>query len=267
MLTEKDLSQLRDKGISVDKLEEQVENFKKGFPFIELLKPATPDDGIISFDQNEAAELAALYDGKMKSLNLVKFVPASGAASRMFKHLYRFLEEPESKEKDESELFQADSIQSPYYFIKHLQDFAFYEDLKKKISVDGYNLEFEKENKNYRLIIEYLLNEKGLNYSSLPKALLLFHKYRDGARCSIEEHLVEGVMYCNNLKDEVNLHFTVSPEHIPDFNTVLPGLIIEYERKFEVRFQIGLSVQKPSTDTVAVDMENDLFRDDDESIC
>lgn len=232
---EKDLKQIRDRKSELSTIEAQLENFRTGFPFIKAVRPATISDGILRLDEEKLEKYQTLFHKKAK--NLLKFVPASGAASRMFKSLY--------SAKDEGKVDA--SVQQ---FEENLQKFAFYNSLSTFIKED-----------TLKGKLNALLTPQGLDYGNLPKGLLEFHSYPEKARTAIEEHLVEGALYANH-KGRVKLHFTVSPEHKKKFKTLIDQVKEEYERKYEVKYSISFSEQKSSTDTIAVDAKNEPFRDD-----
>ncbi len=237
MFTEKDLSQIEARGAKMNTILEQIENFKTEFPYLNVIKAATIDDGMIQLGDEKAAKLARDFDDQIFGKKLLKFVPASGAASRMFKSLFAALEE--------------DKIdKSVNQFLERLQDFAFYDSLVKSIG---------SESADHKTILKHLLTAEGLDYGSLPKGLLEFHKYGTETRTPAEEHLVEGAKYAN-AGGKVNLHFTVSPEHRSKFNALIDSVLAKYEATFGVKYNISFSEQKPSTDTIAVDLENKPFR-------
>jgi hypothetical protein len=266
MLTNQDIEQIKQKGISEALIEKQIENFKKGFPFAKLTAPATKDNGVQVYDESEINALAAFYDREMSKYRLLKFVPASGAASRMFKHLFEFMESYRGTDEDLEKLNADRGFNSVWYFINHIHKFAFIDDLKTVLNKDGLDLDQLLDEKKYGLVIQYLLTDKGLGYASLPKGLIKFHKYDDNARTSLGEHLVEGAHYAMDANREVHIHFTVSPEHRKKFDELINAVSPFYEQKFDVKYRISFSEQKPSTDTLAVDMENNPFRQDDGSL-
>jgi hypothetical protein len=267
MFTEKDLQQIKSKGITVETVEKQIKNFKKGFPYIKLAAPATVGNGIHRFSEEETAALAAKFDADFADYRILKFVPASGAASRMFKVLFEFMENYKG-EKEDIEKFEADkSFNSPYQFINNLKKFAFFEDLKNALYDAGLPHPDDLiENKDFKTILEYFLTEKGLGYAQLPKGLLLFHKYDDGARLAVEEHLVEGAHYATDNDGTARIHLTVSPEHQEKFEKAIAERKGKYEEKFGIKFEVQYSQQKPSTDMIAVDMNNEPFRKEDSSL-
>ncbi len=253
MFSKKDLEQIKDKNIDIKTVNKQIENFKNGFPYANIQKPATVGDGIIKLSSEEIKKYADMYETASKTKKIVKFVPASGAASRMFKMLFSFAEEYNEGDK----LFENTDFNSPSTFFKNLEKFAFYDDLNKITDL--------KDNKNFVEIVLNLLTEKGLNYGNLPKGLLKFHKYKDKSRTPAEEHLIEGANYGNS-NGTVNIHFTVSHEHKDAFKKHISEVKEEYEKKYDVKYNIEYSEQESYTDTIAVDMDNEPFRNSDDSL-
>jgi len=193
MFTTKDIKQIEAKGMSLEQVENQLKNFKTGFPFIKLKAAATPGKGLKTFSEDETKELIANYTNSIAEKSLIKFVPASGAASRMFKHLFEFREE---LQKGKTLYLSDDSdFNSVAYFFSHIKNFAFYSDLGKKMKSKGLNINDKLEQKDYLSILNNLLDKDGLEYATLPKGLLKFHPYPDKNRLAIEEHLVEGAVY------------------------------------------------------------------------
>ncbi len=263
MLQQQDYQQLKEKGISPEEIGLQIENFRKGFPFVKLVAPATKGQGIQVFDEKEAHELAAFFEEYGPQHELIKFVPASGAASRMFKHLFEFMESYNGTDDDLAKLELDKSFNSVYHFLANITKFAFVDDLRMVLERDGISLDKLLEDKKYGLLVEYVLTDKGLGYASLPKGLLQFHQYDGFSRLSVEEHLVEGAHYARDNKSFVKIHFTVSPEHRQKFLSTIEKVKKDYEALFGVKYQIDFSEQKSSTDTVAVDLENEPFRESD----
>jgi hypothetical protein len=242
MFLEEDFSQINELGIDLETVYQQINDFKEGFPFMQLQKAATLNDGVMKLTDEQLESFTALFEKKVSKLIPLKFVPASGAATRMFKSLFSFLEEGKSDKSTDQ-------------FFERLDDFAFAEDLKKILP----------ENADHQTIVDYYLTRKGLDYGSLPKGLLKFHKYENESRTALEEHLVEGANYSNN-DGNVKLHFTVSPEHLSRFLKLLNKAVPVYEEKFNVKYDISFSEQRRSTDTIAVNMDNTPFREKDGSL-
>jgi hypothetical protein len=260
MFNEYDRRQLAKLGVKESLALQQITNFKNGFPYTKLLKPATIGDGLIKLTDDEAKRMAAFYDVSSSKLNILKFVPASGAATRMFKDLYSFWNELE-KGNSLDDLF----IKFPEAktFFENLEKFPFYEDLLQA-SINPLNTQNDK--KWYSFILEYFLENKGLNYGSLPKGLLKFHRYDQKTRTSMEEHWIEGASYARNPSGVVRLHFTISPNHEEKFKELLGKNKEEYESALGITLDISYSFQKSSTDVIAVDMENEPFREHDGSL-
>lgn len=254
MFGKNDLKILEQKGISLEQVKWQIEQFKNGIKPINLQQPAKLKVGIFEIDNVQ--KYIDIYENS--GVKPTKFVPASGAASRMFKTLFEFLE----KNEGEQEL-QIKENKEIKLFFEGLSKFAFYTELNNSLSsVGGINMLIEQ--KKHAVIIDKLLNTKGMAYGSLPKGLLKFHNYKNNQnRTPFEEHLVEGALYAKSRDNTVNLHFTVSPEHIDSFKTLLKEVVSSYENLYGVKYKIDFSVQKPSTDTIAVNLDNTPFYNSD----
>ena len=250
MFIEKDIIQIQERGSALSTVEEQVGYFENGFPFLQLSKAATVGDGILRLTDEEISTVIAEFDKRASDgdVSLLKFVPASGAATRMFKSLFGFLQEGK-KDKSVDEFFEK------------LTDFAFYEDLKASLASDGFNIETADE----KTIASYFLTAKGLGYGELPKGLLKFHAYKERSRTPLEEHLVEGAKYAN-AGSHVQIHFTVSPEHRDKFEKLVVEVLPSYQTEFGVRYIVSFSEQKSATDTIAVNLDNTPFREKDGSL-
>lgn len=247
MLTQEDKAYLAKKGITEDKLNAQLECFKTGFPWLKLAGAASPGKGIMIPDKEEKdTYLNAWTDYLNGDGKVLKFVPASGAASRMFKNLFEYLDNGE----------KTSFIQK---FEDGIEHFAFIDDLKAAIAKNG-------GDSSVKTAIATLLGDNGLSYGKLPKGLLKFHKYDDGARTPVEEHLVEGALYAGGKTGNVHVHFTVSPEHRSLFEALVANVAPKYEAQFGVKYSVSFSEQKSSTDTVAANPDNTPFRGKDGKI-
>ncbi len=257
MITFNDNDKRRFKEIGIDEaqVKSQIENFKYGFPYINLDRAARVGDGIFSFSEKEQAALIDYYEKEKNDFEVIKLVPASGAASRMFKALLSYLNDTTAAVSVEVQTCM-DNIRS----------FAFYDDLKKTLKDHQYEISDLLSKKDYRTILTYLMLEKGMNYANKPKALLAFHSYEDDVRLALEEHFVEGVEYVKGSDKEVKIHFTVSPEHLSDFKAMVKEKKEKYEKTYQVNFYVTYSIQKPSTDTIAVTLDNQPFRLENGSI-
>lgn len=254
MSADKDM--LEKRGISQDLFDKQLEQFKQGFPFLKLIAAASVEKGILVIPASKEDTYINEWDAYAASgKKIIKFVPASGAASRMFKDLFEFLDASYSVPTTDFEKV----------FFDGLEKFAFYDDLNAVcIRNKGKDIKTLLSEGSYKTVVEYLLKPKGLNYGNLPKGLLKFHRYGDTARTPAEEHLKEGYLYAKNDKDEVNIHFTVSSEHRTLFEKLIENKKNAFESELFVTYDVQFSEQKPSTDTVAVDVNNEPFRENGE---
>ena len=238
MFTHEDLQQITQHGLTEAQVEQQINNFRQGFPFLPVVRAASVGDGVLALDEQALDAAVARYDEAAASLKVVKFVPASGAATRMFKELFEYV-------NDDKRTAGIDRL------LENIEHFAFWPELSEYIMPDSPDEE----------IVELII-KGGLNYGSKPKGLVTFHSYPNGARKAVEEHLVEGALYARS-GDEVYIHFTVSAEHKEGFLEVLNASQPIFEERFGVKYNISFSVQKPSTDTIAVNPDNTPFRTDE----
>ncbi len=266
MFTDSQILEIKNYGLQVETVEKQIERFKIGFPTINITATATIGNGIIQCDEKEALKYAKLFDKKKKRKKIVKFVPASGAATRMFKMLYTMLETYDSSEESYKKLFSNKGLHTPAGFIENIEKFAFFPQLSQILASDGYSIEELLQKKDYTTILTYILTEKGLNYGNLPKGLLLFHSYGNIYRTALEEHLVEGALYAKNHNKDVYIHFTVSPEFIQGFKSKVAETKYSYQETYSVKYYTDYSIQKPSTDTIAVNVDNTPFINNDGSL-
>jgi hypothetical protein len=255
-MNQKLAQQVSDQGMSLELVQQQLTHFAEGFPFLPIVKEATIGDGIIALSEDDINHFKHTYPEKAAQIKVVKFVPASGAASRMFKDLFAFLE-------GDGDISQNSFINK---FISQLKKFAFYADLDAQMQKSGAGIEEALENKDYKRIVSTLLNEDGLGYGQLPKGLLKFHHYEDHDRTPTYEHFVEGVMYALGKNNIVRLHFTVSPEHESKFKEEVAAIQPKLEQQYGVKFEVSYSQQKKSTDTIAVNMDNTPFEEEDGSL-
>jgi hypothetical protein len=266
MFTAADLKQITERGSDASVILQQIENFKKGFPFADLHRPATSGDGLLMLSDADIEQMVDYYNPHAKDYTIIKFVPASGAASRMFQNLFNFLDDQKGN-VSLTELMNTDkSFNSVYTFISKIREFAFYNDLHNTLLQNGLNLEKSINQGEFHQVIDFLLNEKGLGYGKLPKGLLKFHKYSDKNRIAFEEHIVEAVNYGRSGNHVANIHFTVSPEHLKRFQEEVNKVLKTYEMQFGIRLNISFSVQKSSTDTIAVDLDNEPFRENNQLV-
>ncbi len=235
MFTPQDLEQIASHKLTVEGIEQQISYFKAGFPSLAVARAAAIGDGITCLDSDALKAAEQDYATLSQSLKIVKFVPASGAATRMFKELFEYV-------NDDKRTKGID------FLLENIERFAFYPELMAKLA----------EGADDKAIVSAIIG-KGLEYGSKPKGLVTFHSYEDGNRKAIEEHLVEGALYASS-QGVSHIHFTVSPEHRASFKELLDSVLPRYEAKFGIRYDISFSEQSPATDTVAVNPDNTLFR-------
>ena len=251
MLNEKDQKQLSERNITEDQVNSQVAQLKRGTAYVDLQAPATIDKGILRLDTKQVQDCVESFEKDKEYYQFTKFVPASGAASRMFKDLFSFAETGEDSKFTD-------------VFFAHIHCFAFSEDLDETVKrLYGADIDTLLQQGRKIEVVKALLEKEGLSYGKLPKALLKFHHYERFNRLALEEHLVEAAKYADCGKKEVKLHFTVSPEHEQLFKDAVAKVIDRYVEQYQVKYDITYSCQKPSTDTVAIDANGDLFREAD----
>lgn len=254
MLHTQDKQILQAKGISEAQVEEQLHAFRTGFPFLKINRAAEAGKDIMQVTETAIQDYQEQWDRYLHgNVSVLKFVPASGAASRMFKNLFEFLDGTDNE-----------PVQ-PFMqkFFGEIEKFAFYPTLNKTcLDNEGKDIRTLMAEGQYKRIIANLLLEKGMNYGSLPKGLLLFHSYADEKRTPVKEHLVEAALYATNKQNKANIHFTVSKEHRQLFEQHVNEFIAQYGERYKVDYTVSFSEQKPSTDTIAATKDNEPFRDD-----
>ena len=254
MLSQQDLKQLAQKGISEAQVEYQLGQFKTGFPFLKLEAAASIERGIVAPNEADRKKyVEAWQQYKAAGKRVVKFVPASGAASRMFKDMFAFVDAD----------YDVPTTDFEKKYFDNIEKFAFYDELDaacKKNEGKGIKALISKG--NYKAVAANMLKAEGLNYGQLPKGLLLFHNYPEGPRTPMEEHLVEGALYAAS-NGEAHVHFTVSHEHMDLFKAKVAQKADVYAKKYGIKYDITFSEQKPSTDTIAANPDGTPFRNSD----
>ena len=253
-LNDSDFRLLEEKGISVARLERQLKDLAEGFPYLRIEAPATVGHGItLPGDELEQKSVDIWEKYLTSDAKIVKMTPASGAASRMFKDLFAFLNGKSDKPDN-------DFIKR---FFDNIENFAFYHRLNREmLTLYGRSVDSMIREKKYREIIDHLLNVPGMGYGKLPKALLMFHRVPGTSRTPLEEHIAEGAQYACGRGNRVNLHFTVSQDHMPLVEAKLEEVKAFMEHLYGITLNVTLSVQKPSTDTVAATLDGQPYRED-----
>ncbi|GLI33380.1 DUF4301 family protein [Desulforhabdus amnigena] len=259
-----DYLQMESLGITEEQVRRQIEIFEKSSYFVHLKHACVLGNGIQIIPASEKDRYLQLHFEAARKGRFLKFVPASGAATRMFQSLMQIYHMPQFLEFNELQRRAGQGVAVACDFIRFVEElfhFPFIDDLEDVLARDGFDLDMLVRERRFLTILEYLLTDYGLNYSSLPKGLLKFHRYKNGSRTAFEEHLVEAADYLGNGNGVCCLHFTVSPEHEQRFLELLDVVEGCYENRFEMHYSIDFSYQKPSTNTIAVDMFNRPFRD------
>ena len=226
---------------------------KNGFPYLRIEAPATPGNGIFVLTQELEDQSSDLWNQYLdKGGKVLKMVPASGAASRMFKDLFAFVNG--KKDKPDNDFMKK--------FFEHIEEFAFFAVLNAKC-IELYDLSIDSlvKEKRYKDVVKALIEKEGLNYGQLPKALLRFHRVPGTSRTAIEEHLAEGAQYASGKDGKVRVHFTVSEDHLPLVNLKFEEMKGKLEHEYDVEYELSTSVQKPSTDTVAANLDGTPYRE------
>ncbi len=250
MFTQKDIQQIESRGASLREVKQQVEQFRNGFPWMKIVGPATPERGIRVLAP-EAVKDAVAYYRQASIAGKSKFVPASGAASRMFKDMFGGLARLEGGED-----LPADAPGAK--LAARIKDFAFY--TPELFGQPEDSAAFRTS------ALKKLLKEDGLAYGSKPKGVLKFHRYPTEVRTAIAEHLVEAQQYMRNADGSCNLTVTISPEHRELFEKAIGEIKEAYEKRYGVKYNIAFTYQDKATDTIAVDPDNKPFRKADGSL-
>ncbi len=254
--------------LSPDKIIEQIKIFERGITFLKLVKPCIIGDGVKVIPQADQKDYIKIFMSALDEGRVIKFVPASGAATRMFKKQLAVLTKFENVKldgiKDLSENGD-DDCKAALEFYNNIQRFAFYDALKRIVKESGKEIDELISNGNISEIIRLVTDETGLNYANLPKGCILFHSYSEGSRTAFEEQLVEAINYSAGKDKIVNLHFTISPEHESEIKMLFSSLC-EKHRSKGWKFNVGFSFQSPSTDTISVTIDNKPFKDENGKI-
>lgn len=249
--------------VSESEVLRQLEIFKKGIPFVEIAEAASAGNGIHIFSKEEENKLAAFYENQKESLSLLKFVPASGAATRMFKFLHQFLKKFNPETDDLSVFLQKKENKQLRIFFESKNKFPFSQLIHKRLIEKYRDFDSFPEGKKFYCFVSEMLDKEGLNFSNTPKGLIPFHTSKTGPVTAFQEHLLEAVHYASSGK-KAAIHFTVSKNHIGKFQDHFREIYPQIRDKTQTEFEITFSFQKPETDTVAATLENELFLDSDE---
>ena len=258
-LTQSDKDQLQNLGITEDVVALQLEQFRQGIPYIDLREPAVIGHGINQYTKTEQDQWVSGFEQQREQLDLLKFVPASGAATRMFKFLFQFLEDYIPDKESTNAYINRKGASDLRLFFVGLDNFPFYKNVRERLIASYPDI---KENININRVrfVEIMLGNEGLNYGNYPKGLFPFHKYKNHTACAFEEHLFEAAHYIKT-KGKARLHFTISEAHYNNFKDQFQRVQQRIEEKTNTVFKCSYSFQSAATDTIAVTLNNNPYRD------
>ncbi|PWI30717.1 DUF4301 domain-containing protein [Flavobacteriaceae bacterium LYZ1037] len=265
MFSEKDIDQIKSKGLTLNKVTSQIELFKTGLPFVNLQSAATINNGILKFSEEDKKTAINLFDAKRNNYTIIKFVPASGAATRMFKSFFSFIEDYNPEKETVNAYINRTKESLLAVFFVGLEKLPFYNLILDKIEEvypDYHNVSSDKQR---YMFVKTMLETDKLNYGFYPKGLLPFHQYKEHIATAFEEHLFEAALYASS-KSRANLHYTISEKYKDIFDDEFKKIQTIVERKTNTKFEISFSYQKEATDTIAVNLDNQPFRLEDGSL-
>ncbi|MBT8319517.1 MAG: DUF4301 family protein, partial [Gramella sp.] len=260
--SEKDILQIEEKGLSTKEVEEQIAIFKRGNIKVNITEAATIGQGISQIDSAEKKELIEYYDSEKANHSILKFIPASGAATRMFKALHNFADEFDPENDTLRDYLDKNSDADLQRFFNHIEKLPFYEHALESVQKKHSNYKNLSHDEQHKALVEIILNEDGLYLSNLPKGLVPFHKYQLHVATAFEEHLLEAAKYAE-VDGVAKLHFTVAQGDKDKFQEEWKEIQVRVEDKTGVKFEIEYSYQDPKTDTIAVDNDFEPFRTGD----
>ena len=260
-----DFVYIQEYGISIKNIQKQLNFFKEGIPKANLISPATLSNGILKLSERDFQEKANFFDAQKSGLKLSKFVPASGAASRMFKFLMEFINEFDVENESINAYINRKKANKLSVFIVGLEKFPFFEAVDKqlKAEIPDFN-SLDRSFKNY-YFIKLLLSTDYFDFANKPKGILPFHKYDTHTTTPVEEHLLECTHY-SSANNSSNLHFTISESHQKHFEKIIDAIKSKIEKKSNVSINVSYSYQNKSTDALAVTMKNKPFRDENRQL-
>ncbi|WP_439150967.1 DUF4301 family protein [Winogradskyella sp.] len=264
--SEEDIEQIEKKGLTVKDVESQLAIFKSGIPFTNIAEVATKDHGIIVLNQKIIDESVSAFETRKNNLSLVKFVPASGAASRMFKFLFKFIKKYNPEKESINSYINKEKLKDLSLFSVGLEKFPFYNIVIDHLNNKGIDFNELPTSRKLWHFVQAMLDKQQLNFGNYPKGLLPFHEYKNNyISTAFEEHLYEAALYASNNKN-AQLHFTISERFKDKFNEEFKRIEEHVEQKTGISFEIDFSYQHESTDTIAVTLKDQPFREKDGSL-
>ena len=264
--TENDIKQIKSKGLTTKDVESQIELFKTGIPFTNIAEAATIANGITALNDTLIEDSIAFFEQKKNTISLVKFVPASGAATRMFKFLFQFIKDYNPNKESINAFINKNKLKDLSLFSVGLEKLPFYNIVLE--ALEAKNIDFNKLSNSKKIwhFVQIMLDEDALNFGNSPKGLLPFHKYKSShISTAFEEHLYEAALYAS-VNNKAELHFTISERFKDKFDEEFKRIEEYVENGTGVSFNISFSYQHESTDTIAVTLKDTPFREDDESL-
>ncbi|MGB1268141.1 MAG: DUF4301 family protein [Flavobacteriaceae bacterium] len=258
IFTKKDINQIHSNGLTVEQVMSQLQCFEAGIRPINLKDAATIGNGILKLSKKEEDFFLNFYESNKANVSILKFVPASGAATRMFKFLFEFLKGYDPKQESINAYINKNKTPELALFIIGMEKMPFFSEILNAVPADYNQYDVDKK---IVVFIKTMLDENKLNYGKLPKGLLPFHKYRRESSTAFKEHLYEAAEYASN-NGKAKLHFTISEEHISKFKDELNAIQQQVTEKTNTNFDVSFSYQKQKTNTIAVTPNNDFFRED-----
>lgn len=263
LFTQADLKQMEKMGITEDEAKRQLAILEKGQRWTTLERPCTLGDGIAVLGSEDQERFINRWQEGANEGRLSAFLPASGAATRMFAFLQRIQNQVERVTLDETaDKFgqSSEDYREFRVFVESLEEFAFFEPLAEVMGKAGFSLQENLQVGVYNDILNFLLEPRGLNYGSRPKAMTPFHRYSDHYRTALEEHLVESAHTVRDQEQRCRLHFTVAPENQAEAEAYGREAAAKYSERLGVEYELSFSIQSPATNTLAVDLDNKPFR-------
>lgn len=264
--SKKDIKQIEQKGLTLAQVEQQIRIFENGLAYSNLVSAATLDDGIVKLNNQSIEKYIALYEARIESLSILKFIPASGAATRMFKFLFKFLDEFNIEKNSINWYINRHKNANLSLFFIGIEKFPFFYIVKEKLLEAYPNFDNLSINEQGYYFVKMMLDSDKLNYGNYPKGLLPFHLYKNRLTATaFGEHLYETALYAPK-KKSTELHFTIAERHKHKFDAEFKRIEEKVERKTGLKYDITFSYQKSSTDTIAVTTKNKPFRIEDGSL-
>lgn len=249
------------KGPSETEIQEQLRIFRAGIPFVHIVEAASINNGVEQYSKSEQEEFVRFFEAEKDQLNLVKFVPASGAATRMFRDLHQFRAHFNPDSDNIDAYLQKEENSGLNVFFESLENFAFYNQVIEQLEVKYPDYDSFGRGKRYWLFVCEMLDEDGLDFGNTPKGLIPFHKYDTDYRTAFDEQLYEGAYYAKS-NGIAHLHFTVSEDHLEKFQQRFDDIADHIASETNTKFNVSYSFQKKETDTVAATLNNELFLDE-----